>query len=135
MSKYTRKADRSPCTGVSVHDLPYRRLGFRFPNIDVAYKEDIGQVRDILAEVADKNPLCLEEPRPLFIFRGFDEPAQEILLTVWVLNENYLSLKNTITEEIKIAFDAAGIEIPFPQRSLTTESMTEPIPVQVVNKN
>jgi small-conductance mechanosensitive channel len=52
--------------------------------------------------------------------------------SVWVLKENYLLLKNSIHEEIKLAFDASGIEIPFPHRSLYTGSITEPFPVKVV---
>lgn len=109
--------------------FPIRRLDLKF---GVAYKEDIGRVRDALIEVADKNPLSLEEPRPLFIFQGFGNSALEIQFSVWVLRENYLLLKNSIQEEIKKAFDEAGIEIPFPHRSLHASNMTEPFPVQVV---
>jgi small-conductance mechanosensitive channel len=110
--------------------FPIRRLDLK---LGVAYKEDIEQVREILIDVADKNALSLEEPRPLFIFQGFGDSALEIQFSVWVVNENYLSLKNSLPAEIKKAFDAAGIEIPFPHRSLYAGSMTEPIPIQVVN--
>lgn len=109
--------------------FPIRRLDLQ---IGVAYKEDIGRVRDILVEVADKNPLCLEEPRPLFIFQGFGDSAMKIQFSLWVLKDNFLSLKNSIQEEIKQAFDSAGIEIPFPHRTLYTGNITEPFPVQVV---
>lgn len=110
--------------------FPIRRLDL---DIGVAYKEDIGRVRDILVEVADKNPLSLEEPRPLFIFQGFGDSALKIQFSVWVLKDNYLLLKNSIQEEIKQAFDSAGIEIPFPHRTLYKGSITDPFPVQVVN--
>jgi small-conductance mechanosensitive channel len=110
--------------------FPIRRLDLK---LGVAYKEDIEQVREILIDVADKNALSLEEPRPLFIFQGFGDSALEIQFSVWVVNENYLSLKNSLPAEIKKAFDAAGLEIPFPHRSLYAGSMTEPIPIQVVN--
>jgi len=110
--------------------FPIRRLDLK---ISVAYKEDIERVRDILIDVADKNALSLEEPRPLFIFQGFGESSLEIQFSVWVINENYLSLKNSLPAEIKQAFDAAGIEIPFPHRSLYTGSVTEPFPVKLVN--
>ena len=109
--------------------FPIRRLDLQ---IGVAYKEDIGRVRDILAEVADKNPLSLEEPQPLFIFQGFGDSALEMQFSVWAQKDNYLLLKNSIHEEIKEAFDAAGVEIPFPHRSLYTGSMTDPFPVRVV---
>lgn len=109
--------------------FPLRRMDI---NIGVAYKEDISRVREILTAVADENPLSLEEPRPQFIFQGFGDSALETQFSVWVLKENYLLLKNSLQEEIKLAFDAAGIEIPFPHRSLVTGSSTEPFPIQVV---
>ncbi len=102
--------------------------------VGVAYKEDINRVRDILMQVADLNPLCLEEPRPLFIFQGFGDSSLNLQFSVWAKRENFLDLKNSIQAEIKQAFDEAGIEIPFPHRSLYTGSVTEPFPVVVVEK-
>ncbi|MFN2253958.1 MAG: mechanosensitive ion channel family protein, partial [Candidatus Promineifilaceae bacterium] len=86
---------------------PIRRVDL---TLHVAYKEDISRVRDILIDLASKNPLSLEEPEPLFIFRGFGESALEIQFSPWALGENFLALKNSIQEEIKLAFDEAGIE-------------------------
>ena len=108
---------------------PIRRVDL---TLHVAYREDISRVRDILIDLASKNPLSLEEPEPLFIFRGFGESALEIQFSPWALGENFLALKNSIQEEIKLAFDEAGIEIPFPHRTIYTGSMTDPLPVQVV---
>ncbi len=114
---------------VTLTKFPIRRLDLK---IGVAYKEDIARVRKVLQEVAYANPLCLDEPQPLFIFTGFGDSALEIQFSVWAARENFLTLKNSIQEEIKLAFDAAGIEIPFPHRSLYAGSMTEPFPVHVV---
>ena len=68
------------------------------------------------------------------MFRGFGDSALTIQFSVWVLKENYLVLMNSIREEIKQAFDAAGVEIPFPHRSLYAGSMTDPFPVRVVSE-
>ena len=106
--------------------FPIRR---RDLDIGVGYQEDISQVRDTLIAVADKNPLSLEEPRPVFIFQGFGESALNIQFSVWVLRENYLTLNNSIQEQIKEAFDAAGIEIPYPQRTLNLGSTTAAMPL------
>jgi small-conductance mechanosensitive channel len=54
--------------------------------------------------------------------------------SVWGKTENYIDLRNSIHEEIKKAFDAAGIEIPFPHRSLYAGSVTQPFPVRVVDE-
>jgi len=109
--------------------FPIRRLDL---TLGVAYKEDIGRVRAVLQQIADANPLCLDDPSPLFIFTGFGDSALEMQFSVWAVREHFLDLKNSIQEEIKRAFDAAGIEIPFPHRSLYAGSMTEPFPVRVV---
>jgi small-conductance mechanosensitive channel len=111
--------------------FPIRRFDAQ---IGVAYKENIGRVRDVLAEVADRNPLCLEEPQPLFIFLGYGDSAVNMQFSVWARRENWLDLRNSILQEIKEAFDAAGIEIPFPHRSLYAGSLTDPFPVRIVTE-
>lgn len=109
--------------------FPIRRIDLQ---IRVAYREDMARVRQVLLEVADKNPLCLEEPGPLLIFQGFGDSSLDIQFSVWVRREEYLALKNSIQMEIKVAFDQAGIEIPFPHRSLYPGRQAEPFPVQIV---
>lgn len=111
--------------------FPIRRLDLK---IGVAYKEDISRVRDELVRIAAHNPLCLDEPEPLFIFTGFGDSSLDIQFSVWAVRENFLALKNSIQEEIKVAFDEAGIEIPFPHLSLYAGSVTDPFPVRVVKE-
>jgi small-conductance mechanosensitive channel len=110
--------------------FPIRRLDLM---LGVAYKEDIDHVREVLMGVADGNPLCLDEPAPLFIFTGFGDSALEIQFSVWAKRENFLALRNGITAEIKAAFDGAGIEIPFPHRSIYTGEVSKPFPIRLVN--
>ena len=84
-------------------------------------------------DVANRNPLCLEEPKPLFIYRGYGDSGLELQFSVWAKRENFLQLRTTVREEIKAAFDEVGIEIPFPHRTLYTGSVTEPFPVRMVS--
>jgi small-conductance mechanosensitive channel len=95
--------------------FPIRRIDLQ---LGVAYKEDIGKVRDLLFKIAEDNPLSLEEPKPLFIFSGFGDSAINLQFSLWVKRENFLDLKNSIQEQIKTGFEQTGIEIPFPQRVL-----------------
>ncbi|WP_018870776.1 mechanosensitive ion channel family protein [Thioalkalivibrio sp. ALgr3] len=109
--------------------FPIRRLDMQ---IGVAYNADILRVREILTDVADREPLCLEEPRPLFIFLEFGDSALKLQFSVWAKRENFLDLRNRMHIAVKKAFDEAGIEIPFPQRTLG--SLTgAPFPVRVVS--
>ena len=109
--------------------FPIRRIDIQ---IGVAYKEDLQQVRTILGDVANKNPLCLEEPKPVYIFQEFGESSLNIQYSIWAKRENFLELKNSFHEEVKKAFDEQGIEIPFPHRTIYTGSMTDPFPVRTI---
>lgn len=112
--------------------FPIRRVDI---NVGVAYKEDISRVRGILLDIALKNPLCLNEPEPLVLFKGFGNSSLDLLLLVWAVKTDWLKLKNMITEEIKKRFDEEGIEIPFPHISLYSGSVTQPIPINIVKAN
>jgi small-conductance mechanosensitive channel len=112
--------------------FPIRRADLK---VGVAYKEDITRVKTLLTDMASKNPLCLEEPAPLFIFSGFGDSSIDIQFSVWAQRENFLQLKNSLYEDIKNTFDREGIEIPFPHVSLYTGSATQPLPVTLSNNN
>lgn len=109
--------------------FPIRRVDLQ---IGVAYKENLERVRDLLMAVADRNPLCLDEPEPLFIFLGYGDSALTMQFSVWAVRDNFLELRNNMYLEIKAAFDEAGIEIPFPHVTLYTGSATEPFPLRMM---
>jgi small-conductance mechanosensitive channel len=111
--------------------FPIRRLDI---TIRVAYKENIDRVRELLFDVARKNPLCFDDPAPLFIYDGYGDSSLNLKFCVWTVNQNFLNLTNSMRQEIKEAFDRNGIEIPFPHLSLYTGSVTEPMPVAIVSK-
>jgi len=108
--------------------FPIRRVDL---NIGVAYKEDIGKVRSILLDIAIKHPQVLNEPEPLVIFNGFGDSSIDFLFGVWAVKADWLAVKNTLAEKVKIRFDEEGIEIPFPHLSLYSGSMTDPLPIRI----
>lgn len=111
--------------------FPIRRLDI---NVGVAYKENVGKVREVLLDLADKEPLCLDEPEPLVRFLNFGDSALEFLFAVWYVKDDYLKLNTKMMQQIKERFDAENIEIPFPHRSLYTGSVTEPFPIRIVKE-
>lgn len=99
----------------NLNRFPIRRYDLR---VGVAYKEDLARVRRVLLEVAELNPLCLEEPGPLIIAQGYGTSSIDFQLSVWARREAYLEVRNQIHQQVKEAFDREGIEIPFPQMTM-----------------
>ncbi len=112
--------------------FPIRRLDIP---VGVAYREEIGRVREILLDIARNNPLCLIDPEPMVVFSGFGSSSLDMKLLIWAAKSDWMALKNAIYEEIKIRFDREGIEIPFPHVSLYSGSETAPMPVKIIPDN
>lgn len=114
--------------------FPIRRADLQ---VGIAFKEDIERVKEILLKVANTSQLCLDEPPPLFIVLGFGKSSVDIQFSVWSKRENFLAMKNTMYQEIKKAFDAQNIEIPFPHISLYSGEVSKPFSISLneTNKN
>ncbi|MDZ7799751.1 MAG: mechanosensitive ion channel family protein [Trueperaceae bacterium] len=104
---------RSEVTNVGRY--PIRR--YDLP-VGVAYDTDLTLVKRILMEVADRNPLALEEPAPLIIAQGYGASSIDVQFSVWAARDNYLEVRNQIHQQVKEAFDREGIVIPFPHVTL-----------------
>ena len=109
---------------------PIRRLDL---TLGVAYKENVDQVKEILLGVAERNLYCLDEPKPSFWFEGYGDSAIHVRFSAWFATTSFWEGTNRLQQQIYEALTAAGIEIPFPHRSLVTGSTTEPFPVRVVD--
>lgn len=116
---------------INVTKFPIRRMDF---DISVAYKEDLEKVKTVLERVVKQNPLCLDEPEPLITFKTFGASGINILLGVWFEKANFLKVKNSVFQEIKLAFETEGIEIPFPHVSIYSGEATKPFPVKGITK-
>ena len=85
----------------------------------------------VLKEVADANPLCLDDPGPIVIFNGFGASSMDFTLGVWFANADFLAVRASILCDIKARFDREGIEIPFPHLSIYAGSKTAPFPIDL----
>ena len=95
---------------------PMMRLGIP---VGIAYKEDTREARRVLLEAVAGHDLVLEQPEPQVVVTELADSAVNLELRVW-LRDPYEERAATFTmvELAKIALDEAGIEIPFPQRTL-----------------
>lgn len=103
----------------NVTRFPIRRFDL---NIGVAYNTDLEKVKTILFKIAEENMLCLEEPKPKFVISGFGNSAINLQFCIWASQKNFDQLKNTIQQQVKIAFEQNKINMPFPQLTISTET-------------
>lgn len=99
--------------------FPVRRFDLR---VTVAYRHDLDEVESVLQASAEANPLCLDEPKALFIVLGFAESGVDIQFSVWALRERYLEMRNSMHRDVKRSLELANIEIPYPHRKIVGPS-------------
>lgn len=92
-----------------------RRVDCKF---SIAYDNDITKVKEILAQIADSNELILKEPEPIIGVAAHGDSSVSMDLMAWCSTEDYYDVKYYLEEEVKLAFDREGIEIPFPQMDI-----------------
>ena len=95
---------------------PMMRLGIP---LGIAYKEDTREARKVLLAAVKGHELLLEKPEPKLVVTALADSSVNLELRVW-LRDPYTEREATfeMIELAKIALDEAGIEIPFPQRTL-----------------
>ena len=96
---------------------PIRRYDMK---VGVSYDSKMGRVREVLMEVAKKNPLALREPRPLVIFLAFADSSVDLQFSVWTARDNFLELRNSLAQDVKEAFERESIEIPYPHQVMVS---------------
>jgi len=82
---------------------------------NVAYQNEIERVKDLLQAVAESNPAIFTEPAPLIGVARLGEGKLEVDLKVWCRTEDYQDVKYYLQEQVKLAFDEAGVKTACPQ--------------------
>ncbi|MBQ6844443.1 MAG: mechanosensitive ion channel [Agathobacter sp.] len=89
-----------------------RRLDLRFA---VAYNSDIAKVKSILEEVIKNDEAVIQEEEMNVFVSDLLDSSMDMGLRCWVKKEDYWTTRWRIIENVKMAFDREGVEIPFPQ--------------------
>lgn len=82
----------------------------------VAYGTDLAKAKEVLWNVVREEPLVKWEPKaPVIAVSELNSSSVDITMWLWVRVEDYWELWKHVREDIYIAFNNAGVEIPFPQ--------------------
>ncbi len=94
---------------------PTRRVDMLF---GISYGDDIAKAKAIIHQVLDDNAQVLKEPGADVFVSGHGASSIDITVRPWCQSDDYWSVYFSTHENLKIAFDQAGITIPFPQRDV-----------------
>lgn len=87
-------------------------------SIDVHYDSDVEKAKKVIECVVMNHPLSLKEPEPFIRVEQYKDSSIAIGVKVWAKNDDFLSLKSDLLEDIKKNFDKEGIEMAYPQLDL-----------------
>ncbi len=113
--------------------MPRQRKSVR---VGVAYGSDTRTVMDILKDCALRHGLVCKDPEPFVVFEDFGDSALVFILYYWYdfsSDGNALVVASDLRLMIEKRLREAGIEIPFPQRTLHLAS--KPIRVEMTTPN
>jgi len=92
-----------------------RRVDFVF---SIGYDDDLDQAKQIILELIEA---------PVVAVLTLAENSVDLAVRPWTRTQDYWDVYFELTESVKKSFDAAGITIPFPQRTITTLENKAPL--------
>lgn len=93
--------------------------------IGVHYDDDLKLARDTIAAVFAKHDKVLDDPAPQILIMDLADSAVNIAARPWVTADDYWVVRSELLEQIKVALEAAGCSIPYPQTDLHIQSLSD----------
>jgi len=86
--------------------------------VGISYNDDIGKAITIASDVMKNHEKVLSDPSPLVAANELGDSSVNLILRPWVNTSDYWPVRRELIKQIKEAFDAAEISIPYPQRDI-----------------
>ena len=99
---------------------PTRRIDLVF---GIGYSDDIKLAKSLIEQAIQADERILKEPAHSIALGELGESSVDINVRPWVNSGDYWPVRADLLENVKQAFDANGISIPFPQRDLHVYEM------------
>ena len=89
-----------------------RRLDVK---VGISYTADLLKAKEVLYKIVKNDASTLQDQEITVVVEELGESAVILVARIWVKNEEFLAAKGRLNEFVKLRFDEAGIEIPYPQ--------------------
>jgi small conductance mechanosensitive channel len=94
---------------------PKRRVDMVF---GIGYGDSIEKAKQVLVKLADSDSRVLKDPAPQIVVGELGDNSVNFNVRFWCNAADYWGIYFDTHEKVKLAFDEAGISIPFPQRDV-----------------
>ena len=101
-----------------------RRLEIK---VGISYDSNLQKAKDILRELIQEDPELMDQEESQIYVDSLGESSVVLGLKSWVKTEDFWNTKWRMNERIKEAFDANGIQIPYPQLDLRIRDIPKEI--------
>ncbi len=84
----------------------------------ISYGDDIGTAMDVMRRVVGEDPRVLPTPEPVYAVKSLGDSSVNVIGRVWVKSPDFWAFTFDKNREIKEGYDAVGLNIPFPTRTV-----------------
>ena len=95
------------------------RLKFLF---GIGYDEDVDEATEIILEEAEAHEEILDSPEPSVRLTELGDSSVGLQSRIWIANpkrSDFVRIRAEYVQAVKERFDEAGIDIPYPNRTLS----------------
>lgn len=98
-----------------------RRLEIK---VGISYDSDLHRAKEILRQLIQEDPELMDQEESLIYVDSLGDSSVVLGMKSWVKTEEFWNTKWRMNERIKEAFDANGIQIPYPQMDLRIQEVS-----------
>ena len=92
--------------------MPRRRIDLV---VGISYDADMRLAKEILQKLVEADARILKDPAATIVVSELGDSSVNLLCRPWVATADYWPTRWKLVEDLKNAFDTAGIGIPYPQ--------------------
>lgn len=102
-------------TIVNFSAKPTRRIDLVF---GIGYGDDIAKAKQLISDIMSQDERILADPAPSIALGELADSSVNFNVRPWVNSGDYWPVRADLLEKVKLAFDANGISIPYPQQDV-----------------
>ncbi|MCJ7428963.1 MAG: mechanosensitive ion channel family protein [Candidatus Nanohaloarchaeota archaeon QJJ-5] len=95
--------------------------------IGIGYDDDIEEAKEIILDILTDIDMVADDPEPAVVLTDLNESDIGLQARYWLEDPTrgkYVKTRETLLQQVKERFEEAGIDIPYPTRTIAGDSLT-----------